>query len=518
VSGFPDVQFKLPEDAPRYHDLFESKYLTQYLEDYIVDQKYDGRGLGERFVFNCWVRHVRKEGSLWVIDAKLDDEDIQYKSTKIIIATGLDSQPQMPHLHGREEFEGPVLHQKDFGKSGIFTDAEADPQNHINITVLGGSKSAADIVYAAATDTNHPRKVNWIIRTDGTGPIVLVDAKAFGKYRATSELGSIRALSNLSAANPYLPETWFSWFLHKTIVGQWLLNFVWSQNENKSISLANYKGREGALPGFEKLLPEGKIQWRSGPMGMLQKDDYWDVIAKNVQVYRGDVRHLEKDTVVLEDGTKVRTDVLLCATGWKQQHPYFDADDAARIGLPIKPKEKELVQEEWQHWSKLDEEADRKVLARWPYLASVPQFRTYKVTTTPYRLYKNVIPPNDPSIAFLGLEYVPNSYHVAAVQAIYAIAILDGCLQLPPQAEMEKDIAFIDRWCARRYPVHGWQGNVLDYEMLSYTDHLLEEMGLSSHRPRTSWWRDLTDPCLASDYAGLVDEYRKKYLGGVVQD
>ena len=57
----------------------------------------------------------------------------------------------------------------------------------------------------------------------------------------------------------------------------------------------------------------------------------------------------------------------------------------------------------------------------------------------------------------------------------------------------------------------GWLGNVIDFEMVSYTDKLLAELGLSSHRYKGSWWADLTDPCLASDYAGIIDEYRNKY-------
>lgn len=106
---------------------------------------------------------------------------------------------------------------------------------------------------------------------------------------------------------------------------------------------------------------------------------------------------------------------------------------------------------------------------------------------------------------------MPNSYHTALAQTLYAIAAIDGTLKLPLKDEMEKEVAFINRWCTKRYPVHGYLGNVVEFEMVSFTDHLLDQLGLNSHRNKGSWWSDLTDPCLASDYGGLVDEYRRKY-------
>ena len=513
LSGFPDKQFKVPEDAETYHDLYDATYITDYLEDYVRDNEHDGRPLKERFVFRCWVRQVWKdENGIWQVRSEIEDRgDVAFRSKKLIVATGAHSVPYMPDLRGSKKFNGPIVHQKDLGKSKLLTTEEEDVEKHSHITVLGGSKSASDIVYAAATHTSHPRKVSWIIRTSGGGPLLLNKAEGFGKYRSVTELGSIRALAAISSANPYQGESWWTWFLHRTPVGQRFLRWVWSQTEKESNTLADFDGREGALPGFESLRPSVSIQWRSGPIGILQRPDYWDAIAKKVMVYRSEVERLEDGKVILTDGREVKSDVLICGTGWKQEHPYFSTKEAARVGLPIGLPEAELGQEEREHWSKLEEEADRKVLQRWPYLASTPTFIGHPPRTTSYKLYSLTLPVEDRSIAFLGLMLVPNSYHTALTQTLYAIAALDGALELPPLEEMEKEIAFMNRWSTRRYPVHGWLGNPLDYEMVSFTDHLLEQLGLSSHRNTRNWWSDLTDPCLASDYAGLVDEYRRKY-------
>lgn len=224
---------------------------------------------------------------------------------------------------------------------------------------------------------------------------------------------------------------------------------------------------------------------------------------------------MEEDAVVLDDGTRVKTDVLLSATGWKQSYSFFNDAEAARVGVPVHLSETACVEELKSHWSTMEAEADKKVLIRWPNLAQTSSYKPLHRDTTPYRLYNFTIPPADPSMAFLGVQLVPNSYHAAIAQTLYAIAVLDGKISLPSQPEMEEHIAFMNAWCARRYPVHGWKGNVLDYEMTSFTDHLLNHLGQSSHRNTESWWSDLTDPCLASDYAGLVDEYRRKHMADV---
>ncbi|KAK5122395.1 hypothetical protein LTR85_003979 [Meristemomyces frigidus] len=529
VSGFPDKVFKPPAEAPEYHGLVEAKYLSRYLEEYVDGHEYDGRSLRERFVFGCWVRKVWKgvDDGVWSIETTdIEGREVTYRAAKVIVATGLSSIPSMPSLPGKEAFRGPILHQKDFGRSRLLTDDETDADQHEHITIIGGSKSAADIAYAATTtDTTtstKPRKVSWIIRTTGKGPLSFAGVKSpFAKYRNLTEVGSIRIVGCLSSANPYLPaSTWREWFLYKTRVGDWLLEQIWTRPLKEYLAEADFGGREGRLEGFEGLRSEASVRWRAGPIGLMQRDDFWDVVARKVQVYRDDVVEVKENAVVLGDGRVVRTDVLACCTGWKAaEFSFLGVQEAGRLGAPISLDQAAAVGREKAHWAELDEEADRKVLARWPCLANVPPFTPDPVLATPYRLYNMTLPIGDHSIAFLGLPLVPNSYHTALAQTLYAIAGLDGKLRLPPQEAMEKDVAFTNAWCKRRYPVHGHMGNVLEFEMVAFTDRLLAELGLESHRlgerergTWSGWWMDLTDPCLAGDYGGLVDEYRRKLM------
>ena len=48
MSGFSDIPLTIPPDAQNYHDIFESKYVTSYLESYIDEHLYNGQPLRDR--------------------------------------------------------------------------------------------------------------------------------------------------------------------------------------------------------------------------------------------------------------------------------------------------------------------------------------------------------------------------------------------------------------------------------------------------------------------------------------
>ena len=156
----------------------------------------------------------------------------------------------------------------------------------------------------------------------------------------------------------------------------------------------------------------------------------------------------------------------------------------------------------------LQEAADAEVLAQFPRLASPPRFFERGMVKTPYRLYQNMAPLDDDSIVFLGQMRVANSFRVSECQALWATAYLDGNIALPSYDEMQADIAYVNAFCKRRYPANGGAGNYFHYDVISYTDNLLAELGLSSHRKK-GWWKNFVGPCFASDLRGCIDEYKK---------
>lgn len=77
---------------------------------------------------------------------------------RLIVATGLVSEPFMPHIEGQEVFDRPLFHSKDFLK---YAGNPIDTGKAKRVTVFGGSKSGWDAVYAYGTAGV---KVDWVIR------------------------------------------------------------------------------------------------------------------------------------------------------------------------------------------------------------------------------------------------------------------------------------------------------------------------------------------------------------------
>lgn len=240
---------------------------------------------------------------------------------------------------------------------------------------------------------------------------------------------------------------------------------------------------------------------------MIQHEDFWDTIAKNVSVYRSDIRTMRPDSIVLQDGSEIQSDVLFCGTGWSRHYPFFAKEQAVKFGLPHAPEGDD--NEESSKWETLLKAADQQVIAQFPQLAHPPPYFEHPTKTTATRLYNCIAPLGDSTIAFLGDIYLSNSFRTAEAQAIWATAYFDGRVKLPPREEAEKEIAYMAAFSKRRYPSHGATGNYFHMDLVGYTDKLMKDVELVSHR--RGWWRDLVSPCLASDFKGMREEYLSKF-------
>lgn len=190
---------------------------------------------------------------------------------------------------------------------------------------------------------------------------------------------------------------------------------------------------------------------------------------------------------------------------------FFDQDLLTELDLPHDPAGEGT--EKAEKWSRLEEEADRRVVKTFPQLANPPADYFKKPNpTTPYRLYNGMVPlsdASDRSIVFIGHVLIPNYFRGTEPQAVWATAYMDGKLELPGLEEMEKEVALFTAWCRRRYLSNGEKGNHMVFELPGYVDRLLAQLGMKSHR--RGWFLDYFGPGTMADLKGIGEEYVKKY-------
>ena len=114
----------------------------------------------------------------------------------------------------------------------------------------------------------------------------------------------------------------------------------------------------------------GSFFWSNGPIGMIQHDDFWDLVSQKVNIYRADPSNTTADSIILEDGRQVPTDILLCGTGWNTNYPFLSPEQVIQLGLPHDPSKDS--DSERQTWTDLTDAADRQIQSQYPILASQP--------------------------------------------------------------------------------------------------------------------------------------------------
>ena len=237
-----------PPEEDLYYDFFKAKYTTQYLENYSAVHSHNGQTLRDRIKFGIEVKSVKKDNGKWAVSTKSVDTGILHVfcASKLMVASGLTSEPYMPTLPGEEKFDGPIIHQEAFGSSSILKSPDIK-----TICVLGGGKSSADMIYAAVTAG---KKVTWVLKaSDTTGPGFLFSPKGKGPYKNAFEIGMTRAAATFgpSVLNG---ETRWTRFLHGSKIGVRLMGSFWAAIDKDTRKEADYERREN-VGGFEKLNP-----------------------------------------------------------------------------------------------------------------------------------------------------------------------------------------------------------------------------------------------------------------------
>lgn len=248
--------------------------------------------------------------------------------------------------------------------------------------------------------------------------------------------------------------------------------------------------------------------------------------GKLVHVARTSIVSMSGKTVTLSNGKTISADAIIFCTGWQPAlSPIFSNELKTELGLPV-PKDN-LPPSDTAYWQQLDDEAEKQVLDIFPILAEPPKNSIdRKHDTTPYRLLHTIIPPklaaqHDHSIAFLGQTATTQHALFAETSSLWAVAYLEGMLELGTKEELDIKIALENAFMRKRYP---GRKNIpwCVLGIRSWMDVMLKELGVRADRQRLAWersenkgfgwwgwkawWQEWFIPYEPAIYRGIVEE------------
>jgi dimethylaniline monooxygenase (N-oxide forming) len=253
----------------------------------------------------------------------------------------------------------------------------------------------------------------------------------------------------------------------------------------------------------QRRLTWSRILWQNNTGGAVHHHDFWDVIEKHVTIQRADITQLGSKTAKLSNGIELACDALLLGTGWKMGLGFFSDDLRVLLGLPHDPALDSS--EETKRWDLLLSDADKLVVKRLPMLANPPPHKRRKATSTPYRLHNRIVPLHDQSIVFINHVVAANQLFMAEAQAMWAVALFNGKVQLGSTEQMEQEVATWVAYCKRRYLSNGELGSFVMFDILTYVDKLMIEMGSKTYWK--GWRKSVFDVVTTEDLGRAWKEY-----------
>ncbi|KAJ4336239.1 hypothetical protein N0V87_005531 [Didymella glomerata] len=425
------------------------------------------------------------------------------KTLKLIVATGLTSEPFMPKLQGKHTFDAPIYHTSEFAK------AENGLGAFKKVVLLSGAKFSWDIACAYASAGV---QVDWIIRESGHGPCWMTPPRLTPFKIIPELLLQTRLITWLS---PCIWEDGFSYireFFSRHWLGRKIVDTFFAKMQH-SIEESN---KYHEHPETAKLLPWDDVFFIGTNRGLLNYDvDFFEFVRNGtIRVHIADIARLSHQMVHLSTGNTLEADVLICGTGWRDT-PQINFVTEKELGLPG-----HLPLSAQPYIAK----ADSAILEACPKLQNQPPPRKTKpmtddaeeMTPEPYRLYRFMVPPafiDSRTLAFSGAYRSPATTFIAQTQALWITAFFDNnipALESGLKASSDRilyETVLHTQFGKWRYSKgFGARFPELWFDCLPYVDLLLKDIGVPNERKK-SWWAERFTPYMPVDYIGIVDEY-----------
>lgn len=465
------------------------RYLTDFSKHY---------GFHDHIRFKTSVDLVERktDSDGWALTVTSPEGSRKIQASKLILATGLTSTPNMPSYKNAETFGAPIIHAKEFCKQApTLTSVK-------KAIVVGGAKSAFDVAYALV---HSGAQVDLIVRPTGNGPVWISPPFVTPFKKRLDQLLNVRWMTWFSPC-PWGDSDGFSGirnFLHGTAIGRFVVNTFWKVLSGDVLSANAYDSH----PELRKLKPWHSAFWIGSGLSILNYDgSLFDLIKQGkIRVHIDDIDRLEPGRAILTSGAEIDTEAIVCSTGWKKESSIkFSGLGPYGLGLAYSDDEQK----------QLSREADAKVLALYPRLKVQPEMKSPLKAANPLRFYRFIVPSTfveSRDLAFSGMLSTVSTSTCAAIQAHWIAAFLYGKLQYMPRSSQEitNEIMLHTQWGRWRYAI-GYGADLPDivFEGIPYANMLMKDLGLETHR-KPSFFQEITSPYLPADFRGTMDEWKE---------
>lgn len=412
-------------------------------------QKYaDLFHITERIRFQTRVVSIHKDDMKndtipWIIKVEtIDGQNETLEYDLVVIATGLYSESVIPNFRGANKFSGPIV--------SPFTIKSSDQVENKRVVIIGGSKSAVDMAVLAGHFARSCylvfRRAHWM------------NARRIMGGRLPVRALCTRASTISFVPFPDAPHTLLFRFIHRMFpnfakkmsdnIGADIIDTVGPDLFNNKIFIPQHSFRNEDNPAilppdFAPLIKEGRI------IGKLASVD----------------EIIDETTIRLDTGEELQADIIISATGFVRQFPFFSEKDAEMLGL-----------------------------------------ETIANGDTKTHLYRQIVPVGIPNIGFIGFSISVVYCIITEVASHWLSDYFLKRLKLPSEKEMHEAIERRHRFVYDMFHANEFQ---LVYYWIGPPEILLQDMGLALHRT-SNWITEYFGVYRPSRLKGLHEERRLK--------
>ena len=432
-----------------------------FFSDFYYPEQPDLHPTGEQIL-----RYLNQAVAHWSLDVRYQHEVIDSEFTNaqwslkiatptgeqqqnfdfVVVATGqYNAEKPENEFPGVEKFSGNVITEIDIDTLDVFNDKR--------VAVVGFGKSAVDMAVFAH---EQGAKVDHVFRT----PRWLLPFKIFGIHYA--KLLFNRASTSMMPS--WAHGSGVAKFTHRYLSFIPALFWVTIKGILKlRLKLMALRGPDGAAERLKLVTPTHPFVPDLRSALALAPQNYYEYIAGGEIIpHHTEVTGFDETGLVLKNGTHIDCDTVVLSTGSKKPAYRF---------LP--ERYRELIEGE----------------------------------NDGTQLYRHMLQPGIPALAFAGLNHGFMHVPSAEVGALWLCEWLDGRMELPSEAEQMRVIDDIRQWKRANIHFEPSRSCAVNTRFQQYNDIILKDLGLNPYRKMPNIFAEWFAGYGAGDYAGLVEEF-----------